>query len=116
MAFEELKENFVEADGRVRHYLEQTGDYYQLKGFKLLMKGVISFSKALLVGVVSTMALLFLSLAASFGIGQALDNTFYGFLCVGGFYLLAGLLVYALRHKLEKPLLKKFSEYYFEES
>lgn len=115
MAFEELKENFVEADARVRSYIELSKEYYQLKGFKFLMQGITSVSKAFVVVSAGMMALFFLSMAASFGIGQSLDNTFYGFLCVGLFYVVVGVVAYAVRHKLNKPILKKFSDFYFEE-
>ncbi len=116
MAFEEIRENYVEADTKVRSYIEKTAEYYQLKGFKFLMQGVTSVSKVLILAAIGIMALFFLSLAASFGIGQILDNTFYGFLCIGLFYVVVGLIVYVTRHKFDKPLLKKFSEFYFDES
>ncbi|SDM09471.1 phage holin family protein [Kriegella aquimaris] len=115
MAFDDVKESLTEAEASIRSYVESSQEYYKLKGFKFLMRGITSFSKILMVGVVALLALLFLSFAASFGIGQALNNTFYGFLCVGLFYLLIGLLLYFLRHKLNKPLLKKFSEFYFDD-
>lgn len=116
MAFEEIKENFVELDSGVRSYIDRTTEYYQLKGFKFLMSGITSASKAVLLAAIGIMALFFLSLAASFGIGQALDNTFYGFLCIGLFYVVVGIIAYAIRHKVDKPLLRKFSEFYFDES
>ncbi len=114
MAFEELKENLSEADAHVRSYLESSEEYYKLKGFKIAMKGITSLVKMLIIGSVSLLALLLLSLAASYGIGQALDNMFYGFLIVALFYVLVGLAIYFLRDRLDKPLLKKFSEYYFD--
>jgi len=116
MAFEEVKEQLAEADAGLKTYIEQTSDYYQLKGFKFLMQGITSFSKVLMVAAFGLMALFFLSLAASFTIGNWLHNTSYGFICVGLFYVVAGMVAYIARHKLDKPLLRKFSEYYFEES
>ena len=116
MAFEELKENFIEADAKVRSYIDLSKEYYQLKGFKFLMHGITSLSKVVVVASVGMMALFFLSMAASFGIGQSLDNTFYGFLCVGIFYVVLGIIAYALRHKFNKPILKKFSTFYFEDN
>ncbi|WP_339710863.1 hypothetical protein [uncultured Kriegella sp.] len=115
MAFDEVKESLSEAEASIRSYIDSSQEYYKLKGFKFLMRGITSFSKILLVGVVALLALLFLSFAASYGIGQALNNTFYGFLCVGLFYLLTGIILYFTRHKLNKPLLKKFSEFYFDD-
>ncbi|NNF20089.1 MAG: phage holin family protein [Flavobacteriaceae bacterium] len=115
MAFEELKDNIAEADRTARSYIDTSAEYYKLKAFKFLMQGIMSFSKMLVVGVIALIALLFLSLAASYGIGQLLDNTFQGFLIVGGFYVLVGLLFYLLRDRINRPLLKKFSEFYFDD-
>lgn len=115
MAFEVVKERLNEAEDSVKSYLDSSQEYYKLKGFKFLMRAVTSFSKVFLVGAVALLALFFLSFAASFGIGQILDNTFYGFLCVGLFYLLLSIILYLVRKKLNRPLLKKFSEFYFED-
>jgi len=115
MAFEDIKEGISDAETSARSYIDTSAEYYKLKGFKFLMRGITASAKVLVVGTVWIMALLFLSLAVSFGIGQALDNTFYGFLCVGGFYVLIGIILYSIRERLNKPLLKKFSEFYFDE-
>ncbi|MEB8328257.1 hypothetical protein OO009_02725 [Flavobacteriaceae bacterium KMM 6897] len=115
MAFEELKENLSEAETNARAFVEHSKEYYELKTFKVLMKGITSLIKMLLLGSIVLLALFILSFAAAFGIGQALDNTFLGFLSVGLFYILLGIVVYVLKDKLNKPLLEKFSEFYFEE-
>ena len=115
MAFEELKESFAEAEASARSYLESSRQFYKLKGFKVLMKVVVVFAKIASVGIMLIMALLFLSIAASFWIGDELESTSQGFLIVGLFYVLMGIIIYLLRHKLRKPLLKKFSEFYFDE-
>ncbi len=115
MIFDELKGNIAEADASVRSYVDSSKDYYKLKGFKFMMQGIAAFSKILLLGMAALLALFFLSLAASYGIGQLLNNTFLGFLIVGLFYFIAGAVFYFLRNRLDKPLLEKFSEFYFDE-
>lgn len=115
MAFEDLREHVTEADASLRSYAGRSMEYYQLKGFKFLMRAITTGAKTLLLGAIGLLALFFLSLAASFGIGQWLSNTFYGFLSVGIFYAILGLLAYLLRNRLNSPLIKKFSEFYFEE-
>jgi hypothetical protein len=79
------------------------------------MQGITSFSKGFVVFMTGMMGLFFLSMAAAYGIGQSLDNTFYGFLCVGGFYVVLAIVAYLIRHKLNKPILRKFSDFYFED-
>lgn len=115
MAFEELKENFAEAEASAKSYIESSRQFYKLKGFKVLMKAVLVFAKIASVVVMLVMALLFLSLSAAYWIGTELDSTALGFLVIGAFYILLGTLIYLMRHKLAKPLLKKFSEFYFDE-
>jgi ABC-type multidrug transport system fused ATPase/permease subunit len=115
MAFEEIKEHLSEADQDFRSYLETTKEYYHLKTFKVLMKGINALIKALLLGAISILALFMFSMAMAFGLGQLLENTFYGFLLVGIFYLLIGICVYIFRNRLDGPMLRKFSEIYFDE-
>lgn len=115
MAFDELKENFVEAEASAKSYVESSKQFYKLKGFKVLMKAVMVFAKTASVGVMFLMALLFLSISAAYWIGTQLESTAWGFLFVGLLYLLLGIVLYLMRHKLGKPLLKKFSEIYFDE-
>lgn len=115
MAFDDVKENFSDAEHSARSYIESSRELYKLKGFKVLMKAVMVFVKIASVGIMLILAMLFLSISASFWIGSELGETFLGFLIVGGFYLAVGLLIYLLRHSLRRPLLKKFSEFYFDE-
>lgn len=114
MAFEELKENFREAEHSFKSYAETSGEYYKLKSFKFLMQGITTAMKGLLVGVISMIVLLFLSLAGALAIGEEMDNTAGGFLVIALVYVVIGLILYALRHKMEKPLLRRFSEFYFD--
>lgn len=115
MAFDEVKENFSEAEDSARSYIKSSREFYKLKGFKVLMKALMVFVKIASVGIMVMMALLFLSISAAFWIGTELNKTSLGFLIVGGFYLLVGLGIYFFREALRKPLLKKFSEFYFDE-
>lgn len=115
MAFEELKDNFSEAEASAKSYLDSSRQFYKLKGFKVLMKAVIITAKIASVAMMSVLALLFLSIGIAFWIGSGLESTAQGFLIVGLFYVLLGIIIYLLRHKLRKPLLQKFSEFYFDE-
>ena len=114
MALEEIRENLSEVDGDIRSYLENTGEYYKLQGFKIGMRSMTSFAKMLLLGSIALLALFMLSCAAAFGSGVWLENTFLGFLFVGLFYGLIGIIFYLFRDMLDRPMLKKFSEYYFD--
>lgn len=114
MAFESLKEDLAGSQQAARDYIESTADYYRLRTFKFLMKAVVALTLVLFLGALGSLALFFLSVAASLALGKALGNPTLGFLVVGGGYLLLGLLAYAFRRRLEAPVLKMFSKYYFE--
>lgn len=114
MVFENLKKDLAEADADVRSYLENSEEYFKLKSFKIFMRAVTVTVKTALIGSIGAIALFILSLAACYGIGEALGNTSQGFLIVGLFYVLLGIICYILRDKLNAPLLKKFSEIYFD--
>ncbi len=115
MAFEELKKDLLDADVNVRSYIKNSDEYVRLKIFKVLMRSITSIVQIFLMGSILLISILLLSFAASYGIGQALNNVFYGFLIVGLCYLLIGVLCYFLRDKLNKPLIRRFSTYYFDE-
>jgi len=115
MAFEELKESISEAEASAKSYIDSSREFYKLKAFKLLMKGITGLAQAVFLGIAFVLALLFLSIAAGFWIGAEMDNTAMGFLVVGGFYILIGILVFVFRKSLVKPLMARFSELYFEE-
>ncbi len=114
MALEEIRENLAEVDSDIRSYIENTGEYYKLQGFKIGMRSITSFAKMLMLGSIALLALFMLSFAAAYGIGLWLDNTFLGFLFVGLFYILMGIIFYLYRNLLDRLMLRKFSEYYFD--
>jgi hypothetical protein len=113
MAFKALKENVLEADVNIQEYLKSSEDYIKLKSFKVLMLCITYVSKVLIIGSLISISLLIISFAVAFRLAQILENTFYGFLIVGLFYVLVVILVYLFRDKLNGPLLRKFSNYYF---
>ena len=114
MALEEIRENLSEVDSDIRSYLQNTGEYYKIQGFKIGMRTMTSFAKMLMLGSIALLALFMLSFAAAYGIGLWLENTFLGFLFVGLFYIFIAIIFYLYRDILDKPMLKKFSEYYFD--
>lgn len=114
MAFEELKEHTENIQDQAKAYLESSLAYYKLWGFKVAMKSTTMIFKFTLIFLCFAMVLLFCSLAAAFAIGQALGNYAFGFLIVGGFYLLAAVFLFLIKEKfVEGAILEKFSEIFF---
>jgi len=115
MAFEDIKEQIDHVEEGVKSYVKNSLDFYKLQSFRSMMKGITMATKLLLIGSMAFIALLFLSLSAAFWVASILGSTAEGFLIVGGFYVLVGLIFFLMRKKVEKPLLKQFSKFYFEE-
>lgn len=115
MAFEELEHNLAEAQESAQSYLDNSLQYYKLKGFKMMMKSIGALIKMALISILAVLALSCFSVGAALGAGALLDNNALGFVLVGLFYVLLGVVLYLLRCRLDKPLLKKFSEFYFDE-
>ncbi len=114
MAFDELKQNLAEAEVSVRSYLEHSEEYLQLKVFKVLMAWVTTMSQMVLIGTIAVLALFMVSLGISLALNEALDSFYLGFIITGAFYMFVAVLCYFLRYKLNSPLLRKFSEHYFD--
>ncbi|MBC2838205.1 competence protein [Robiginitalea sp. SC105] len=115
MAFEELKERAADAEREFRQYTEATIAYYKLRAFRLVMKSLLYLTKGIVLGFVLLLVLIFGSVAGAFALGEAFDSVALGFLVISGGYLLLFLLVYLLRDSMNAPLLRKFSEYFYED-
>lgn len=114
MAFDKIKDTLTETDYDIRSYLKHSEAYIQLKVFKILMRLVTASVQTLLVGFMLLLALFILALGASYGIGQLLDNIWYGFAIVGAFFMFIALLLYLFRNRINKPIIKFFSKHYFD--
>jgi hypothetical protein len=114
MAFENIKENAQELQDHAKGYLDSNVAYYKLWFFKVAMKSTTMLLKIFLLAVMLVMVIVFFSIAAAIAIGYALDNFAYGFLIVGGIYLLSSFLIYKIQDRIvEGPILEKFSEFFF---
>ena len=114
MAFEKIKENTDELQDRAKEFLDANIAYYKLYGFKIAMKSTTLMLKLFLLSIMLVIVTLFFSIALALAIGYALDNFAYGFLIVGGIYLVLAILVYKVQDKIvEGPILRTFSKMLF---
>jgi Zn-dependent protease with chaperone function len=116
MAFNELKKDLIEAEVDIRSYLDNSEEYFKLKIFKALMRGITAITHIIVIAAIAFLALFILSLAVSYIIGSLMDFMYYGFIIVGLFYVVLAILCYLFRDKLDAPLLKKISKYYFDQT
>ncbi|MFX0557866.1 hypothetical protein ACOCEA_13790 [Maribacter sp. CXY002] len=114
MVFKELKNDLIEADADIRSYVELSEEYIELKIFKVFMRFLTSTIKSALLSLGILFVLLFLSIGASLALCEVYDSYYLGFVIVAGFYLIISAIIYIFRKQLNRPLLAKFSTYYFE--
>ena len=113
MAAPVLQEPMLKAVGEVQNYVESSTDYLRLQMFRTLMRLLTSIAKSVVVGVLVFLALLFLSVAAALALGSWLQDDLMAFIYVGIFYLLAGGVAYLLRHRIERRILRSYSDLYY---
>ncbi|KEZ92449.1 phage holin family protein [Nonlabens ulvanivorans] len=109
-----ISENIQEFTTATQSFIESSINYHKLDLYKKVMSGVISSSHKLLLGFFLLISILFLSLAVSIYIGDLLDNDALGYLIVGLFYFLLVILVALfMKPVIEKSLLRKTSQQFF---
>ncbi|MEY3516166.1 MAG: hypothetical protein RIS67_383 [Pseudomonadota bacterium] len=110
-----IRENAEDLRTSMEALLENQAAYYKLWSFKVGMKSLTLLIQMTLFTLFGLMALLFLSTAAAFALGEALGSTTQGFLITGGFYLLLLVAAYLLRDHINRPILRRFSDIFFAE-
>lgn len=113
MAFEEMKHHLSELDKRVTNYVDDSLEYVELKGFKISMVLVTSLIIFFLLSSIGLIFLFLVSIGVAIAIGDALGGYEWGFMTVGAFYLVLGLLVFAMRRSINKVILRFFSKKFF---
>ena len=95
-------ENIVSKAGNLA---ETKVELWKLKTTGKISETVSSIISLLATAILIVAAVAILSFGVALWIGSELGHTSYGFFIVGGFYALAGLLVYVLRKDLiKKPI------------
>jgi hypothetical protein len=116
MAFKKLTNSLEDISDKLQDYGNSTIAYYKLHLFKSSMKGAISLVNLLVLGSIFLLVLLFLSLGAAFLIGNSLGSVSFGFFIMGGFYILVLIaMVIFGRKAIERAMLIKFSELFYDE-
>jgi hypothetical protein len=93
----------------VREYVEARVRLVSLDLHDKASRGASGVAAGIIFLVFGIFILLFFSLAASWWIGRQTGEPFMGFLAVGGFYLVIGLLIYINRNSwIRKPVINAF--------
>lgn len=114
--FEDISRSLHNVTDRIEDFGLSTMEYYKLRLFKSSMKGAISLVNLLVYGSLSLFVMLFLSIGAALWLGTLFEQTFVGFLLIGGFYGIVLIFMFVYGRKLiERSMLHKFSGLFYDE-
>jgi hypothetical protein len=115
MVCEELKKDLTETEVDVRSYISLSGEYLELRIFKVLMRLLTSGFQTLVIVLGIVFVLLFLSWGAALALCEILNSSYIGFILVGVFYILVTLMLTVARKQMNGALISKFSTFFFDE-
>ncbi|SFW66557.1 Putative Holin-X, holin superfamily III [Sinomicrobium oceani] len=115
MSLNSISENAEGLSKNTQEFLENNYVYYKLSIFKKLTKGTTSMIIFIIIGAVLFGAMLLTTFALAFFIGSWLDSLGFGFLIMGGVYLLMAVIVYyGFRKTIERKVLVRASKDFFD--
>lgn len=95
-------------------YLKTSHQYFKLKVFQQLTLTVSMLAKVLLIGGIAFVGLIFLAVALAIKLGNVFNSLVLGYLCVGAIFLVLALVIYSLRSKINRYIIKTFSLKFFD--
>lgn len=84
---------------RAEEYGKTTVKLFQLNAIDKSADVVSSLVSRIVVIVMVVLAIIIMSIGVSFWIGNMFEETFYGFIIIGGFYAIVALLLHLFRHE-----------------
>src|SRR5690606_1445478 len=116
MAFRAITDSINQTGNKIQEYVETMAEYFKLRLFKSAMKFSTALVNMLVIGFISFLFLIFISIGGALYLSAVIGNPFAGFLIVAGFYLLVLLfvLIYG-KAFIERKMLFKFSDLLIEE-
>ncbi|MES2559381.1 MAG: hypothetical protein V4590_06550 [Bacteroidota bacterium] len=95
--FEEAPALLEEFEYRFKAYVKTLYELYLLKAVKKVSSGATTVLVIAIVILFASLLIVFASVGAALWLNHLLDNSFYGFFIVSGFYALLVAIIYALR-------------------
>ncbi|QLG44961.1 hypothetical protein [Costertonia aggregata] len=109
-----LDETSSEAAEKGEAYVRTTKKYYELKVFQQLAILSSTGCKAAIYGILCTLGLIFMAVAAASALNVYFDHAALGYLIVALSFFVIIAIVYTLRNKIERMVIRKLSENYFD--
>ena len=93
-----VNEHFSDLTDDSKAYIKSLLEYYKLDALKKSTKAIASLLRLAVRGVLLLLLFMFVSIGLSFLIGDLIDSVAYGFMIMGGFYLIL-LIIFAITGK-----------------
>lgn len=111
---ERITEEFKEVKEEFEEYISTRVDLIKLQSAENLSRFLSGMIVKMVLFYLLCFVLLFVSVGFAFWFGCELESQSLGFLIVGVFYLLIGLLFWVFRRAIvEKPIIKSFVQLFF---
>ncbi|NHF61005.1 hypothetical protein FK220_016760 [Flavobacteriaceae bacterium TP-CH-4] len=113
--FDSLESTSKDAFASGEHFFESSKKYYELRIFKQLAITTTSLVKIVLVGSFCLLGLLFGTVALAIYLGDYFGSLVQGFLTTGVILFCIAIIILLLRKKMDKKIIRKLSETFFDE-
>ena len=100
-----VKDHFEDLTYDSKAYLRSLLEYYRLDALKKSTKAIATLIRLAVKGLLLLLLFMFLSIGLSFLVGNYVQSVAYGFMIVGGIYLIL-LIIFAI---IAKPVSESFS-------
>lgn len=108
-----INETNTKATNIGEKYIKTSYKYYKLKIFQQLSIAVGLVFKSLIIGGLLLLCILSCLVALALYIGELTNNYPLGFVITGGIFLAFSILIYFFKHIIEKLIIKKLSQKFF---
>ncbi|OBX27070.1 putative superfamily III holin-X [Gelidibacter algens] len=105
--FESINNTSDKATDIGERYFDKTREYVKLKIFQQVSYTVSMVGKALIIGAVLFIGLIFLAFALAIYLGHLLGHVSLGYLIVGVLFLIVALIIYKARYLIDEQIIKK---------
>lgn len=111
--FDDVNQTTNKASDIGERYVKTTHQYFRLKVFQQLTLSLSMIVKAVLIGAMLFVGLLFFSVALVVELSSVYESLITGCIIVGFGYLLLAIVIYLLKSKINKFLIRKVGSKYF---
>jgi ABC-type multidrug transport system fused ATPase/permease subunit len=113
--FESINNTSNKATDIGERYFDKTREYVKLKAFQQVSYTVSMIVKALIIGAVLFIGLIFLAIALAIYLGNLLGYLSLGYLIVGVIFLIVVLITYKTRYLIDEAIIKKIQSKIFKD-